>query len=497
MRKLGRIRKSLKRIIPELRSIWKNSDGIGLIEVMISGVLIAGLAIFAADLARNSMVNQRQIDLRTTRNQLLNEYDPILRNNIARAKTEDFNDSPSSYQDLKDHINGNWNNAGPGSFAPAGVFSEPEASPPIVGNERPLALVDAVDRTVLPAGGLFLAADGSGNCPGGCSATNATWRVAVEWIPLAAGNYDARLVIEHLAANKRESDIRLKPVRSLSSDVAGLWRIGSGDNIYRDIGNVGVGTNAPTSRFHVVGNSFLNGATRTSSLRNDGASDLRGNTSVTGTISSTGAATFGGNTSITGNVSSTGNISASGNSSAQNLIASANISAGGDLTASGQVSANTIVSASTVRVGNSTATCSSAIAGSIRFEPTSRELQYCDGATTSWQNVQQAAATLTTSPEYVLTANRNVGVLNPYGLGGSNETIAGKRSHSADILYANLAIPGTHLLCVLTAYRSTADDSNMYDACYIDRTGPGTWQIEALHHRENAIECRARCISQP
>jgi hypothetical protein len=98
--------------------------------------------------------------------------------------------------------------------------------------------------------------------------------------------------------------------------------------------------------------------------------------------------------------------------------------------------------------------------------------------------------------EFVLNVLGSSGVPNPYGLGGSDQTIEDKTSHAASIVYDKMDIPGTFSVCYLSGYRSNAGNDNVYEACYVTQKGPGDWMIEALHVlNDGALECRASCFS--
>jgi hypothetical protein len=106
-----------------------------------------------------------------------------------------------------------------------------------------------------------------------------------------------------------------------------------------------------------------------------------------------------------------------------------------------------------------------------------------------------ATGTVTGVQEFTLIANTTDGIINPYGANGNRYSQVGKESHSNEVLYKKLDIPGTFSFCALSGYRTTADDSDMYDSCFVKRQTDGSWTIESQHHRDNTVQCRATCIN--
>lgn len=99
-----------------------------------------------------------------------------------------------------------------------------------------------------------------------------------------------------------------------------------------------------------------------------------------------------------------------------------------------------------------------------------------------------------TATEFILTANGGDGTANPYGSGGNTKVITPNQSPTGGLLFKSLPIPGVWTFCSLSGYQTTADDGNMFDTCWVKNPTKGSFVIESLHYKKNAIQCRALCF---
>ena len=92
-----------------------------------------------------------------------------------------------------------------------------------------------------------------------------------------------------------------------------------------------------------------------------------------------------------------------------------------------------------------------------------------------------------------VNARRRIVQCGPQGLIDSGEyVLTGNIGESSKVL----SIPGIHDFCSFSGFKTTADDSNIYDGCMVSQmTTPGQWQIQVNKHPEDTLVCRARCFS--
>ncbi len=99
---------------------------------------------------------------------------------------------------------------------------------------------------------------------------------------------------------------------------------------------------------------------------------------VAGIVSAV-AQSFSGLKTFLNGLAVTGNISASGNITGADLTSTGSISSAGDMNATGAVNADRI------RVANSSATCNGTTEGSLKYNSTTKKMEFCNG--TSWMNI--------------------------------------------------------------------------------------------------------------
>ncbi len=61
---------------------------------------------------------------------------------------------------------------------------------------------------------------------------------------------------------------------------------------------------------------------------------------------------------------------------------------------------------------------------------------------------------------------------------------------------ATLNIPGAWDLCAFSGFRTTADDSNIYDGCLVTKlAAPGAWSLRLNKHDSDCLYCYANCMN--
>lgn len=174
------------------------------------------------------------------------------------------------------------------------------------------------------------------------------------------------------------------------------------------------GTTGATGNTGVVGQTGNSGAT--GSTGNTGTTGVTGNTGVTGLMGvtgftgSSGATGFIGTTGQTGSSGATGNTGATGpvgcatpnyllksnGTDATCTVAPVFEDNSGNVAIGGTTPATKLDVAGEIKIGNSSIACSATTEGAIRYNSTSKVLEYCDG--TAWRSTPHAGfrAILTT-----------------------------------------------------------------------------------------------------
>jgi len=150
----------------------------------------------------------------------------------------------------------------------------------------------------------------------------------------------------------------------LSSSGGGYWEL-NGLDLYYNGGNVGVGTNIPSAKLHVIGSII-----GTSTLNISGATTLGSSLDVSGNITSTGGLDLDGSITSGGNLDLTGNIIAGGT-----LGVTGNSTLGGTLSVTGIINAG-----NAINLANNSVVTACITAGSVRYNATKQSIEVCNGS---------------------------------------------------------------------------------------------------------------------
>lgn len=110
--------------------------------------------------------------------------------------------------------------------------------------------------------------------------------------------------------------------------------------------------------------------------------------------------------------------------------------------------------------------CDPSTEGTIAYDYTNHRFVVCAGNPPSW------------------TGTSSVPVAQAFSVtGGSGQTTA------------LLAIPGSWSICSFSGFKTTADDKDVYDGCYVEQLGPGSWRIRVSKHSNDSLTCLANCVN--
>ncbi len=221
---------------------FRSQKGFGFVQAMIGGGLLIGGALLIVQQMTSSMKVQRQSNLQNSRNELLRTYSSLSRNAVATTNTINAPYNAS----MKAHVDGSTPMA-------AGDWS-------VAADVNAIDFQDIKNNLAIHHDGVIHYGDGAlcghnaGPTKATCSAVRAGWIVFAQWIPLPAGQYEIRILVNPLNPVKDDLDFKSGSSQTIGTASDGDWEFGTGNSIYRNAGEVGIGTLSPQQNLQVTGN---------------------------------------------------------------------------------------------------------------------------------------------------------------------------------------------------------------------------------------------------
>jgi hypothetical protein len=237
--------------------LLQGARGMGLVEVLMVGGMMGGLALVGTKIMTDMGDRQRTSAMVDVRQRLYNYHYDISRIGMSRTNTINAN------SDLKNHVD---NITVVATDTRRCMQLRDQATAPAGGN---ILLADTAavgDGAPCAAGGKYFDEKGGTSCRGGpCGTSNARWHVYALWIAKPSNTYEVSIVVRQLNLPAGTTRLQDMSMESLAASAYGsdLWTLGVGNTIYRDAsgGYFGMGTSSPDTRVEVIGDMMVSSST--------------------------------------------------------------------------------------------------------------------------------------------------------------------------------------------------------------------------------------------